>query len=67
MTLSPIRITGARNGEGQFGQVIWFGPTEQNASAAFLLARDFCNRCLNTAFCDFGVRNHTCASLILRM
>jgi hypothetical protein len=27
-------------GEGRFGQVIWFTPTEQNASAAFLMARD---------------------------
>ena len=27
-----------RNGEGRFGQVIWFRPTEQNALAAFLLA-----------------------------
>ena len=29
-----------RNGEGGFGQVIWSRPTEQNAPAAFLLARD---------------------------
>jgi hypothetical protein len=37
---SKSRVAGMRNGEGRFGQVIWFTPTEQNASAAFLLARD---------------------------
>jgi hypothetical protein len=53
MNSSLMRTAGVRNGEGRVGQVIWFGPSEQNASAAFLLARDFSNRYFTTAFSRF--------------
>jgi len=42
-----------RNGEGQFGQVIWFGRSAFRSPVTFLLARGFSNRHRSTTFSRF--------------